>query len=189
MAEAIRVYHAFRSPYSRLGLHVLKRAGLTCDVIPFTGPPDGIPFADPTKNAPKLRYYNQDAPRMTMRMGLPIRPPKPFDVDYSLANRALVAAQADGFGLDYAIAVSDARWGDGKNVSDLDVLKDAATAIGWRADAVDAAQSDDDVADRLGQMREMIEKDGVFGVPFAVIGDQKFWGHDRFDLIAETLAG
>ena len=33
----IRVYFSFRSPYSRLGLHLIDRAGLDVELIPFTG--------------------------------------------------------------------------------------------------------------------------------------------------------
>ncbi|MEO1013941.1 MAG: DsbA family protein [Pseudomonadota bacterium] len=188
-AETPRVYHAFRSPYSRLGLHVVKRAGLNPQVIPFTGPPDGAPFSDPMENKPKRRYYTQDAPRMTLRMGLPIAPPRPFDVDFDPANRALAAANADGRGLDFAIAVSDARWGRGENVSDLQVLQKAAEEIEWSTDAVDSAQDSADVAALLAEQRDLIKADGVFGVPFAVSGENKYWGHDRFDLFVEELTG
>jgi 2-hydroxychromene-2-carboxylate isomerase len=181
-----RVYFAFRSPYSRLGLHVVSRAGLAVDLIPFTGPPDGVAFSDPVANRPKLAYYMQDAPRMTMRMGLSIVSPKPFDVDFSAANKAAIAAERDGAGLAFAIAVSDARWGRGCDLSDLAVLEACAEDCGWGARAVRAAQSDPSVGEAAKLHRTQIEKDGVFGVPFAVLGDQKFWGHDRFDLFAEA---
>ncbi len=181
------VYHSFRSPYSRLGLHVVKRAGLNPAVIAFTGPPEGVPFSDPVANPPKLLYYAQDAPRMTRRMGLPMKRPDPFDVDFGPANRALVAAGREGRGLDFAIAAADARWGAGLNISALSVLKDAARAIGWDPGAVESAQSDPVIAEELSAYKGLIERDGVFGVPFAVIGAEKFWGHDRFDLFVEAV--
>ena len=132
----IRVYHSFRSPYSRLGLHVIDRAGLDVELIPFTGPPNGVAFNDPGANKPKLAYYAVDAPRMAMRMGLPISRPDPFEVDLAPSYKAAIAASHDGCGLAFAIAVSDARWGEGKNISELDVLKACAEKIGWSADAV-----------------------------------------------------
>ena len=181
----LRVYHAFRSPYSRLGVHVIERAGLDAEVIAFTGPPDGVPFGDPLANKPKLRYYNMDVPRMTMRMGLPIAMPNPFAVDFTPANKALTAAARDGKGLAFACAVSDARWGEGKNVSDMDVLKTCAEQAGWSAAGVEAAQTDPAVDETLEAQRKLIKEDGVFGVPFAVMGDSKYWGHDRFALLVE----
>jgi len=188
LSTELRVYHAFRSPYSRLGLHILKRAGLNPPIIPFTGPPAGVAFSDPVANPPKLAYFMQDAARMTARMGLCLARPDPFEVDFNPANRALVAAGREGRGLDFAIAVSDARWGDGKNVSLIEVLAGAARAIGWSADAATSAQGDRSIAEEMSAHRRLIEADGVFGVPFAVAGAEKFWGHDRFGLLVETIS-
>lgn len=181
----IRVYHSFRSPYSRLGLHILAREGLGAELIPFTGPPEGVAFNDPTANPLKLSYYLQDAPRMTMRMGLRIRPPQPFDVDMAPSYKAAVAAARDGKGLAFALEVSDARWGEGRDVSDLSVLEACAEKAGWDESLVSSAQSDKTVEAELKRHRALIEEDGVFGVPFAVMGEKKYWGHDRFGLLAE----
>ncbi|MEM9706857.1 MAG: DsbA family protein [Pseudomonadota bacterium] len=186
---SIRVYHAFRSPYSRLGLHIVSEAGLPVEVIPFTGPPEGVPFQDPVANKPKRAYYMQDIPRMTMRLGLSISLPDPFDVDFTEANRALAAAEEGGFGLAYGLAVSNARWGRGENVSDRAVLERCAEEVGWSAAAVAEAQTSSAVDERLAAAREAIEKDGVFGVPFAVNGPAKYWGHERFQLLVEEAVG
>ncbi|MEZ5891811.1 MAG: DsbA family protein [Parvularculaceae bacterium] len=181
----IRVYHSFRSPYSRLGLHVLARAGLEAELIPFTGPPEGNRFDDPAANPAKLAYYMLDVPRMTMRMRLPIMPPNPFEIDLAPSYKAAVAAERDGKGMAFALAVSDARWGEGKNVAEMSVLEDCADACGWRREAVAAAQADAGVTAAMAEHRKMITEDGVFGVPFAVMGASKYWGHDRFDMLAE----
>ena len=184
----IRVYHSFRSPYSRLGLHLIDRAGLDVDLVPFTGPPEGTPFNDPVANKAKLSYYLQDAPRMTMRMGLPIKRPDPFEVDLTPSYKAAVAASRDGFGMAYALSVSDARWGDGENVSDMEVLKTCAEKVGWSGAAAEQAQTDLSVGKALKKQRALIEADQVFGVPFAVMGESKYWGHDRFDLLIADAA-
>ena len=185
---ALRIYHSFRSPYSRLGLHKIARAEIEAELIPFTGPPEGVPFNDPLQNAPKLAYYMQDAPRMTMRMGLAIRPPNPFEIDFTAANKALIAASRDGKGLAFALCVADARWGEGKNISQIDVLEECARQCDWDAGKVGAAQNDAEISNELEKQRALIEKDGVFGVPFAVCGDSKYWGHERFDLLIEDLS-
>ncbi len=181
----IRVYHGFRSPYSRLGLHMLARAGLSAELIPFTGPPEGHKFDDPAANRLKLSYYLLDAPRMTMRLGLPIQPPNPFEVDMTAANRAAAAAELEGKGLAFAIAVSDARWGKGRDISDLSVLEKCAEEAGWDRARIGAAQEDGDVVAAMQRHRDTIAEDGVFGVPFAVMGARKYWGHDRFHILAE----
>ena len=182
-----RIYYSLRSPYSRLGLHIAQRNKLSAQLIPFTGPPEGAPFHNPTENALKMRYYQLDAPRMTMRMGLPIQMPNPFEVSFDAANKAFVAADRAGLGLAFAVAASDARWGRGEDVSELGVLKSCAEQIGLDPESVSAAQEDSSVSDVLKAHRELIKKDGVFGVPFAVYGDAKYWGHDRFDLLVEDV--
>jgi 2-hydroxychromene-2-carboxylate isomerase len=116
--------------------------------------------------------------------------PNPFDVDFSSANRAAVAAERDGFGLAFVIEVSDARWGRGLDISDPDVVAACANACGWNAQAARDAQGDTTIDDILAQHRSLIIQDGVFGVPFAVLertnGTESFWGHDRFELFAES---
>ncbi|MEL6790716.1 MAG: DsbA family protein [Pseudomonadota bacterium] len=186
----IRVYAGVRSPYSRLGMHVLKRAGLNPDVWPFTGPPDGAVFQNPTDNQLKLAYIMQDAPRLAQRMGLAMTRPENPDPDFGPSHLAQLAATRDGVGLGYACAIADARWGEGKDVGDLNVLCACADAIGWSAQAVKTAV-DDGLANLFDHHRALIKKDGVFGVPFAVLDTnkrpQKFWGHERFELLVESV--
>lgn len=191
MSDVLRIYFAFRSPYSRLGLHKVMRAGLPdkveTAVIPFTAPAGAAAFLNPTDSPPKLGYYMEDAPRMTMRMGLPIMPPQPFEVDYAPANRAFYAARAAGRGMSFALAVSDARWGEGRDISDPGVLSQCAQTAGLPAsmdlNADPSASADED--------RASIDEDGVFGVPFAVLTRngqrERFWGQDRFDLLVEAI--
>jgi len=167
-----------------LGLHKIARAELEVELISFTEPPDGVAFQDPTQNKPKLAYYAMDAPRMTMRMGLPIVMPNPFDVDFTAANRALIAAVEADAGLPFALAVADARWGEGENVSDLTVLERCAESVGLSSSLIASAQSDQTT---LIKHRALVEEDQVFGVPFAVYGASKYWGHDRFYLMIEDI--
>lgn len=187
--ETPRCYFAFRSPYSRLGLHKLAKAGFKGRLIPFTGPPDDASFADPTANKYKLAYYRQDVLRMTWRMSLPIALPDPFDVDFTLADRAFAAADWAGLGLAFAVAASDKRWGEGKDISDPAVIAEAAQAAGWRGCDLVAVASDPSITAALDANRDLIAKDGVFGVPFLVDGRDKYWGQDRFDIWLEERAG
>ena len=184
-ASTLRCYFAFRSPYSRLGLHKLPRAGFDGELVIFTGPPEDAPFNDPTANRYKLAYYQQDVFRMTVRMGLPLALPDPFDPDYRLANLSFIAAQNAGKGLDFAVAVSDARWGAGKNISEPEVLVEAAKAAGWAGFDADVISADDTLAQTIKDQRALIAADGIFGVPFLIDGPNKYWGQDRFDLWLE----
>jgi 2-hydroxychromene-2-carboxylate isomerase len=161
----LRCYFAFRSPYSRLGLHKLARAGFDGDLILFTGPPEDAEFADPTRNKYKLAYYQQDVFRMTVRMGLPLALPDPFDPDYRLANLSFLAAQQAGKGLDYALAVSDARWGAGKNISETDVLAEAAKSADWNGFDADAINADASLAQVIKNQRSRFRRTACSACP------------------------
>ncbi len=194
--KEIRVYSGVRSPYSRLGMHIIQRSGiearseLKVSVVPFLAPPNGVPFANPTDNPLKLAYIMADAPRMSKRLGLEMAMPEIMDPDYKPAQLAQFAATGAGHGVDFACAIGDARWGKGLDISDLNVLADCATQIGWCASAMKAAiQGDGEL--EFKKIRMLIEKDSVFGVPFAVVeaenGIDKYWGHERMDLLVEDL--
>ncbi|GGY46667.1 DsbA family protein [Parvularcula lutaonensis] len=188
----LRLYFHPRSPYSRLGLRLVAREGLPAKVSTslhvFDGPPGDAPFLNPTDSKPKLRYMLEDAPRMTMRAGLPIAPPLRPEPDYSPSITAFHAAREAGKGLEFALAVSDARWGRSEDIADPECLKSCAERAGLDAHT-DLGRAPEGATDAD---RALIERDQVFGVPFAVLDDgkrtQKFWGHDRFELLAEILA-
>lgn len=178
-----RCYFGFRSPYSRLGLHKLARAGFDGEVLAFLGPPDDAGgFADPTANKYKLAYYQHDVFRMTVLMELPLALPDRFDIDWSIPHTAFMAADRAGKGLPFALAGSDARWGQGQDLSDWSVLSECAQEAGFDLPDLDDLRADPDIDTRFAATREAIQADGVFGVPFLIDGHDKFWGQDRFDL-------
>lgn len=179
----IRLYHHPRSPYSRIGVHKVHAAGIPCQAIPFTGPPEGSEFSDPTSNPAKLAYYREDVARMTARAGLPMNPPDLFSVDFDPAIKAAVAAERAGHGLAFAHAIGEARWGAGRDVSDPDVLRTCADAIGWD----DYDPEEEGLARTYVAHRKLIEQDQAFGVPFLVWGTRKYWGQDRIDLFLEEF--
>ena len=65
------------------------------------------------------------------------------------------------------------------------MLEICAEKAGWEKSAVSSSQDDPDVAAEMKRHRTLIAEDGVFGVPFAVMGSRKYWGHDRFGLLVE----
>jgi len=187
VTDDLRMYFHFRSPYSRLGLHRMVRAGLDPDLLVFPGPPKGNEFRDPVKYPALMRYVTKDMLRLAVKYDLPTKRPRPFDVNFSPSSRAFVLAKAKGQGMAFALAVSDARWQFGKDISDLDVVREAARACDLDPSLVDEAQDNDDVRAAFSGYREAVEKDGAFGVPFFVAGKQAYWGQDRIDMLLEDL--
>ena len=111
--------------------------------------------------------------------------PDTFDVDFGPATRAFVAADREGAGLAFAVAVSDARWGAGKDISDIALLAEMLDGTGLSPSLAEAAQADPSIDAVLQAHRDAIEADGVFGVPFVVWDGRKYWGQDRIDLFLE----
>ena len=182
-------FFAFRSPYSRIGLAKLKAAGVVPQLIPFTGPPDGAPFFNPTDSRPKLEYYMEDVPRMTARAGLPMAFPDPFELTSPLPNRAFHFADSAGKGFDFACAASEARWGEGKDLNRHEVLAEIAKTLDLDLPDIAAMKASDDIQAAETNARQLVNDHGIFGVPFLIAGDQKYWGQDRFDLYLETITG
>lgn len=187
MSHAI-VFFAFRSPYSRIGLAKLKAAGVRPEVIPFTGPPDGAPFFNPTDSKPKLEYYLEDIPRMTARAGLKLGFPDPFELTNDLANRAFHFADGQGQGFDFACAASEARWGEGKDLNRHEVLADIAQGLGLVLPDEAALKTSSEINAAISAARQAVNDHGVFGIPFLIADGAKYWGQDRFDLYLETIA-
>ena len=181
-------FFAFRSPYSRIGLAKLKAAGIVPKMIPFTGPPDGAPFFNPTDSRPKLEYYLEDIPRMTARAGLALAFPDPFELTSNSPNRAFHHADLAGKGFGFACAASEARWGEGKDLNQHDVLTEIAAGIGLDLPDAAALKASDAVSGAEKEARQLINDHGVFGIPFLIADGQKYWGQDRFDLYLETIA-
>ena len=80
-----------------------------------------------------------------------------------------------------------ALWAEGRDISDDEVIRATLQTAGF----------DPAVADRgllmaaetyAANLEDAVAR-GVFGVPFFVVGDQKFWGQDRLDDLDLFLAG
>jgi 2-hydroxychromene-2-carboxylate isomerase len=75
------------------------------------------------------------------------------------------------------------------------VLRDAITqhaegpalADGWEARYETFVSEDGEARRQLAAIREMGEKEGVFGVPSFVLGGDLFFGADRFDWVKRRL--
>ncbi len=100
-----------------------------------------------------------------------------------LRDQAALAERA------YREAVFRARWADGRDIADRDVLGDCAR---------DAGLSRDDLVKRLDheQYRNAFWvraaagiEDRVFGVPFFVFDGERFWGNDRIEFLLDAVRG
>jgi 2-hydroxychromene-2-carboxylate isomerase len=75
-----------------------------------------------------------------------------------------------------------ARWADAQDVSQEEVLRGLLRGAGLDADAVLARARSPELTARLDAETARAVERGVFGVPTIFVGDEMFWGNDRFEL-------
>lgn len=154
-------------------------------LFPRTG---GKPRAErhPSRND----YAAQDRVRQARRLGLPLNAQPLFGAaNAAPAAYAVIAAQAaqggDLAGL--VTAFGRAMWAEDRDISDDDVIRAALAAHGFDPKVADRGMLM--AAETYGANLEEAVRLGVFGVPFFVVGAQKFWGQDRLDDLDQHLAG
>ena len=128
----------------------------------------------------KGRYMVQDMQRLCDERGLPFKMPPSFPCQSITANRLGLVALDEVWGVDFAKAVFNAQFGEGRDIGDKDLLHSLLIDLGQDADGVfEQANSIENKA-RLKQQTTDAETKDIFGAPTFVIGDDTlFWGDDR----------
>ena len=136
----------------------------------------------------KGRYYVKDLQDWARYCGIEIGKPPVFPVRAVDAMRGAVVAQDEGKLVPYAWAVFRAYWGDLKDISQPDVLRDICKSVGLDANMVSRRIKDDDVKGRLRENTEELIRRGGFGSPTMFVnGDDMYFGNDRLPLVEAAL--
>lgn len=134
-------------------------------------------------------YRLQELARWSKRLGAKLDlQPAYFPVNPAPASYAIIAAEAAGGGdlAGLVQAFPRAVWAEGRNIADDAVVKEIMAENGF----------DPAVADRgmfmaadvyVRNLDEAVAR-GVFGTPFYLVGDARFWGQDRLEMLEEHLA-
>ena len=152
-------------------------------------------FARTGGQPPKERHESRQAYRlMEMRRsaekaGMPINlHPAHWPTNPAPSAYAIIAAQADGGGdLDGLVAgLTRACWAEERDVAEDGVIADCLEAAGFDRGLVDRGMMAG--AETYSRNLEEAVAAGVFGVPFFVAGEEKFWGQDRIDDLDRYLS-
>lgn len=182
------VYLAGRRPAeiaARNGATLVYRPVDAAQLFPRTG---GKIRAErhPSRN----EYSAQDRARQARKLGVRLDAQPIFGAaNPAPAAYAVIAAQAAGGGdlAGLVTAIGRALWAEGRDISEDEVIRAALSANGF-----DPAVADKGMlmaAEAYAANLEDAVAKGVFGVPFFVVGDQKFWGQDRLDDLDLYLQG
>lgn len=117
----------------------------------------------------------------------PVRWPEPWPGNTLLAMRAAVAADLAGAGREFLLAALRLGFRDGRDLSSVDAIAEAARTAGIEGNALLAAASDPAVKAALRERTDAAIALGVVGVPTVLVGAQAFWGDDRLEDAAAAL--
>ncbi len=186
-AVDIQFYYNFRSPYCYLVSKSVwdifddYRANLVWRPL---GGWSGR--SDPDRAKVKIPLVRQDVKRWCRKLGIPFVPP-PITTESTLAGAGSLLAEREGLLRPYIVEVMRAEWAEGRDIGQVDVLRDVAATVGLDSDALIAATEDPENLATLDRYAAEAQEKGVFGVPSFVIGDEVFWGNDRLDFIRDHL--
>ena len=136
------------------------------------------PFVlDPLKGA----YMWRDVERRAAIQALPFERPSVFPANGLTAARIMTAALSEPWCEDFARAVFEAEFANGEDISDLRILSEALMACGAEPSHWLAVAQSEPTKQKLRACTERAKTLGIFGAPSFVVGEELFWGDDRFE--------
>ena len=190
-------YFDFSSPWTYLadthvdafaqaqGATVVRKPMLLGGVFKAIGGPV-IPIQ--TFTDAKRRYMLMELHRWAQTRGVPFGWPTRFPMFTLLPLR--VACQLDlseAAGKQFCARMFRAYWADDQDISTPEVVGEHLAAAGLPAKELLEGTQDPVVKQRLIANTEEAVARGVFGAPSFFVGDDLFWGQDRFEHLAEAL--
>jgi 2-hydroxychromene-2-carboxylate isomerase len=195
-----RFYFSLRSPYSWLAFRDLRDryAGVAAGLrwIPFWEPDDaslalltaaGGEFTYTQMSRSKHFYVLRDVRRLAAERDLTYSWPVDRDPRWDVPHLAYLTAARLGLGpqfLDHAYRV---RWQEGGDICDPATMAAIGEDMGIDGAMLALAVDDPTVRDEGTRALLSAYRDGVFGVPFFVVGADKFWGVDRLAAFVDAI--
>jgi 2-hydroxychromene-2-carboxylate isomerase len=194
MAKPLEFLFDYGSPFSYLanlqlpgfarrnGASVIYRPILLGAVLKATA--NSSPMAVPAK----ARYLAVDMRRWAARYGVMFKlNPHPFMANTLSLMRGAVAAQRLGRFAAYHDAIYRAAWAEGLDLGERAILTGVLQRAGVNLAELLAVSERKDVKDELRRNTEDAVARGAFGAPTFFVGEEMFWGNDRFDFVEEAL--
>lgn len=158
------------------------------DIIQAFGRTGGTPPKD--RHPSRIEHRAQELPRQAKKLGMAFNlKPAHWPTNGAPASYAFIAAQNAGggdLGL-LAHVITRAVWAEEKDIAQDDVIRACLTEAGFSPDLADSGLLEG--AETYARNLEEAVEVGVFGAPFYVVGDQRFWGQDRIEDVDLFLQG
>jgi 2-hydroxychromene-2-carboxylate isomerase len=194
MSKTAEIFFDFLSPPSylawtqmpgiceRTGATVIWRPMFTIGLHELTG--NRSPITVPSKG----KWIMGDLQRYAKRYGVALNPNPNGFFNILPSDRAAVVAAREGALEQLMAKAYPAMFVEGRNLSDLAVLKDIVISAGLDGDHYLEAIDTDAVKSELKDNTQEAADRGAFGAPTFFVGDQMFFGQDRLDFVEEELA-
>lgn len=193
----IDYYFSTISPFTYLAGNrleeIARRNGATIaykplDIIALFARTGGTPPAQ----RPECRqaYRLQELRRQAAKAGMPINlQPAHFPTNAAPASYAVIAAQKTGGGDVGALVhgILRACWAEEKDVAEEPVIRECLEAAGFDPGLASSGLLMG--AETYAANLEEAVGRGVFGAPFYIVGEERFWGQDRLDDLDLHLQG
>jgi 2-hydroxychromene-2-carboxylate isomerase len=197
MSKEVTVYYALQSPWTYLGWARLRELVARSSATAHYRPIQIAPVFEASgtlmlAQRPKQRqaYRLMELRRWRDQLGLPLSlHPKHFPVDESLAARMTIAHRRHGGDIAaFSQAMMSAVWAEERDLADRATLLQIAREQGADGPTLLEAAQDRAVQREYDANTQAAIDQGVFGMPTFVIADELFWGQDRLDFVARSLA-
>jgi 2-hydroxychromene-2-carboxylate isomerase len=133
-------------------------------------------------------WVKQDLQAWARLAGLTINfPPKVFPVNSVKALRGLLWAKTQGREVELATAFFELYWSEDRDISQDDVVAEAARRASLDPVALAQAITEPGVKEQLKANTDEVIARGGFGSPTIFVGDEMFFGNDRLPLVREAL--
>ncbi|MGU7781095.1 DsbA family protein [Burkholderia sp. PU8-34] len=192
--DSIEFYFDFVSPYAYLASNAIEaladRHGKTLRWLPFRLGVAVVkvmglkPLLDTPLKGP---YARHDASRMAKVLGMPLT--DDFSMFDPVPAQQLMYTQPLEKRPVLAKALLRARWAEGRNLGDMDVLFDVARkAVGIDEQGFRETIESTESRRAVNEATHAAVSRGVFGSPTFAAGNELFWGGDRIWLLDQFLA-
>ncbi|GGQ31726.1 2-hydroxychromene-2-carboxylate isomerase [Shewanella litoralis] len=197
MKTAIEYYFTSLSPYAYLGHHTFTAIAAEHHTsIDYKPIKLGKLFAErgvlPVKQRPQARqdYRLIELARWSKKRQLLLNlHPAFFPADPSLADRCTIVLQQMGQNpAEFVAQMLAACWAKDQNIADVALIQQILTSLQLDADKVIAQASSSEIETIYEANTTAAIEKGLLGVPTYVYQDEPFWGQDRLELLADTLA-
>lgn len=157
------------------------------DIVALFGKTGGTPPKD--RHVSRQEHRLQEMRRSAAKVGLPINlKPAFWPTNAAPSSYAIIAAQKAGGDIGSLVhGFLRAVWAEERDIAEDSTIRDVLSAASF-----DPALADADMlasAEEYGANLEHAVIAGVFGAPFYITGDERFWGQDRLEDLDLHLSG